>query len=394
MGGGGCEKYIRTFLFQSPKIDIHWIYCIIMDPFDLRMLPLPKISWENHIVELGNANRALAKFDGRLSAIVNQDILLSPLTTQEALISSQIEGVTQASFDDFLEYEADTRQKIDEKKKDEYQEVQNYREALKKAVDILKLKPFNIDLILETHRILLSNVRGKTKDPGKIRTIQVWIGPDGKPREQATYVPPPPERVLPLLQNWENYLHSTERDPLVQIAILKAQFELIHPFRDGNGRIGRMLIPLFLYHKKIINSPLFYVSGYFQEHQLQYYTRLQAISQDDDWEGWISFFLEGIYYQSERNSEKATRIIHLYNKMKIRIPEIVHSKHNIQVLDFLFAKPKFSSTMFVEQTGIPKVSAGRLIDQLEKNGIIRRTKEAKGSVPDHFSFNELIDISR
>jgi Fic family protein len=365
-----------------------------MDPFDLKPLPLTSISWEKHISELGNANRALANFDGKLSGIINQDILMSPLTTQEALISSQIEGVTQASFDDFLEYEADTKQKIDDKKKDEYLEVQNYRQALKNAVDILKLKPFNIDLILETHKILLSNVRGQTKDPGKIRTGQVWIGPGGTPIGKATYVPPAPEHVMPLLKNWEEYLRFQEKDPLVQIAILKAQFELIHPFRDGHGRIGRMLIPLFLYYKKIIKSPLFYVSSYFQEHQLQYYTRLQAISQEDDWDSWISFFLEGIYQQSGSNSDKATRIINLYNIMKVRIPELLKSKHNIQVIDFLFTKPKFSSTIFIEQTRIPKQSAIRIIDQLEERGIVHRIREAKGNVPDYYSFDELVTISR
>lgn len=365
-----------------------------MDPFEPKLLPLTSISWEEHIEKLGKANRALSNYDGKLSGIINQDLILSPLATQEALASSQIEGVTQASFDDFLEYEADTKQKIDEKTKDEYLEVENYRFALQNAVDLLKFKPFNIDLILETHKILLSNVRGKEKAPGKIRTSQVWIGTPKSPIGKAKYVPPNPERLLPLLKNWEEYLHFKEKDPLVQIAIWKAQFELIHPFLDGNGRIGRMLVPLFLYHKKIITSPLFYVSGYFQQHQLQYYTRLQAISQEDDWDGWISFFLDAIYQQSETNGEKATQIINLYNVMKVQIPGIIKSKHNIQVIDFLFSKPKFSSTVFIEQTGIPKQTAIRIIDHLEENEMINKIREAKGSSPDYYAFGRLISTSR
>jgi Fic family protein len=154
------------------------------------------------------------------------------------------------------------------------------------------------------------------------------------------------------------------------------------------------MIPLFLYYKKIITSPLFYVSSYFREHQLQYYARLQAISQEDDWDGWISFFLDAIYRQSETNSEKASQIINLYNVMKVQIPGIIKSKHNIQVIDFLFTKPKFSSTIFIEQTGIPKQTAIRIINNLEKNQIITRIKEAKGRTPDYYSFGRLISISR
>jgi Fic family protein len=155
-----------------------------------------------------------------------------------------------------------------------------------------------------------------------------------------------------------------------------------------------MLVPLFLYHKNIITSPLFYVSGYFREHQLQYYTRLQAISQEDDWDGWISFFLDAIYQQSETNGEKTTQIIKLYNVMKVQIPGIIKSKHNIQVIDFLFSKPKFSSTVFIEQTGIPKQTAIRIIDGLEENKILNKIREAKGSSPDYYAFDGLISISR
>ena len=140
-----------------------------------------------------------------------------------------------------------------------------------------------------------------------------------------------------------------------------------------------MLVSLFLYHKKIIASPLFYVSGYFREHRLQYYTRLQAISQEDDWDGWISFFLDAIYQQSETNGEKASQIINLYNIMKVQIPGIIKSKHNIRVIDFLFSKPKFSSTVLIEKTGIPKQTAIRIIDSLEESKIINKIREAKGS---------------
>lgn len=361
-----------------------------MEPYIPEELPLTNIDWVRHIHLLGEANRALAKYDGILSGIVNQSILLSPLTTQEAVISSRIEG-TQVSFEDVLEYEAEMTQRFDSGQTNDIIEIMNYRKAMEKALELLHYHPLTIETICELHRILLTGARGQKKSPGEIRTIQNYIGPDGTSIEQATFIPPRPEDVMPALRNWEQYLTSEEKDPLVQLAILKAQFELIHPFRDGNGRIGRMLVPLFLYYKKIIGSPLFYISAYFESHQLLYYTKLKAISQENSWDDWIAFFLQAIIEQAEDNCRKATEILHLYNVMKQQIPK---TKYSIQVLDFLFTRPIFTSSKFMKETGIPKQTAVKLISDLEKAGIVTIFHEGKGRKPSSYKFEKLLAISQ
>ena len=153
-------------------------------------------------------------------------------------------------------------------------EIINYRKAMGAAVEKMAGRPFGINTIRELHRILLTGVRGRYKDPGEIRRIQNYIASPGTPIDQATFIPPSPEMIMDALSNWEDYLYETEKDPLVQLAILKAQFELIHPFRDGNGRIGRMLVPIILYHKKILSQPMFYISAYLERNRDVYYERL------------------------------------------------------------------------------------------------------------------------
>lgn len=364
-----------------------------MEPYIPRSLPLNDIDWVKYIELLGKANRALAQYDGILRGIVNQYILLSPLTTQEAVISSKIEG-TRVTFEEMLEYEGEILIEPDSRLTQEIVEVENYRKAMDQAVGSLRYHPLTIDTICELHRILLTGVRGRNKEPGKIRTVQNYIGHDGSTIESATFIPPKPEDVVPALKNWETYLGMTEKDPLVQLAILKAQFELIHPFLDGNGRIGRMLVPLILYQKKVLSSPLFYISAYFEGHQLQYYTRLNAISKEDDWDGWISFFLQAISEQAEENCEKATEILHLYNVMKPKLNETLKSKYSLQVLDFLFSLPIFTSSKFIKETHIPKQSAVNLLGQLEKEGIITIREKGKGRTPTSYTFERLLKISK
>ena len=333
-----------------------------MEPYTPHSLPTDDIDWISHISILGKANRSLAKYDGILRGIINQDVLLSPLTTQEAVISSRIEG-TQVTVEDIFEYEADLKSRFNARQTNEILEVMNYRKALEKAVDSLRYQPLNINLIQELHRVLLTGVRGKNKDPGKIREIQNFIGPEGSKIEDATFIPPKPEVVRPALSNWEAYLRMDEKDPLVQLSLLKAQFELIHPFRDGNGRIGRMLVPIILYNKKVLSSPLFYISKYFEENKLNYYTRLNAISKDEDWDGWISFFLQAVYEQAEHNCNDATKILNLYTAMKLKLPDILQSKYSIQALDFIFKRPIFSSSQFIDDTRIPRQSALKIIKE-------------------------------
>jgi len=227
-----------------------------MEPYEPTKLPLYNIDWGDHITKIGNARAALARYDGILQGIINPELLLSPLMTREAVLSSKIEG-TQASLEDVLQYEADIKEPYKPERVMDIHEVQNYRKAMGYAVKELKNRPLTINIIKEIHRILLTDVRGKDRAPGEIRRIQNYIALPEDPIEKAIFIPPAPPMIIDALSNWEDYLHMDEKDPLVQLAILKAQFELIHPFSDGNGRIGRMLVPLILYYKKYFQAPCF-----------------------------------------------------------------------------------------------------------------------------------------
>jgi len=219
----------------------------IPNPYIPTALPLTDIAWEELLPNIVKANTVLANFNGILETIRNPLIFLSPLMTQEAVLSSRIEG-TRASFSDILEHEAAPK-----KIKDNYndiEEVINYREALRYAEVVLIKRPICLNLIRGIHGILLKGVRGENKSRGEFRKIQNWIGPPGSKIEIASFVPPSPENLLNYLSNWEKYCHYDEKDSLVQLAVIHAQFEIIHPFLDGNGRVGRILIPLFLKEKK------------------------------------------------------------------------------------------------------------------------------------------------
>ncbi len=366
-------------------------------PYIPDTLPLKSIDWERHVTLIGKANAALARYDGILLGMVNPQVLLSPLTTREAVLSSRIEG-TQASLEEVLQYEADLGSEKHSVSSDSSQvrdihEIINYRMAMGTAVEKMAGRPFGFNTVRELHRILLMGVRGRYKDPGELRRIQNYIAPPGTPIDQATFIPPSPEIIMDALSNWEDYLYETEKDSLVQLAILKAQFELIHPFRDGNGRIGRMLVPIILYHKKILSQPMFYISAYLERNRDVYYERLLAISRDGDWNGWISFFLEALVLQSEESSKKARAILDLYNGMKTRVAKITRSQYSIQTIDVLFSSPVINSSDFSIKSGIPDRTAQRIIQRLEQDGILRMIREGRGSRSPTYLFLDLLNIT-
>lgn len=249
-------------------------------------------------------------------------------------------------------------------------------------------------MIRDIHRILLSSARGRDKGPGEIRRIQNYIAPHpSTPIEEATFVPPEPLKIMDALSNWENYLHQEEKDPLIQLAVLKAQFEIIHPFKDGNGRIGRMLVPLILYYKDLLSSPMFYISAYLERNRDEYYDRLLAVSQEGDWNGWISFFLRAIREQAEDNSRKATSIINLYEEMKTRVPEITRSQYTISAIDTIFSQPIFTSTYFIEKSGIQRQTAYRILRELEEQDILGILSPGRGRKPTVYIFPQLMSIT-
>jgi Fic family protein len=363
-----------------------------MNPYEPKSLPLEGIDWTAHVSLIGRANAALARYDGMLESIVNPMVLLSPLTTQEAVLSSRIEG-TQASMEEVLEYEADPSEPVAPSRQADIQEIINYRTAMSKAVEGLKKLPLCLNLIKDLHIDLLNSVRGKNKAPGNFRRVQNFIGPPGCGLENATFVPPSPEQVGPAMGDWEKYLHYEERDRLVQLAVAKAQFELIHPFLDGNGRMGRMLVPLFLYEKGILSSPMFYLSAYFEEHRDEYYASLESISREDDWNGWIRFFLTAIVEQARINTDKTRQILALYERMKRDVPSAIHSQYVIQAIDSLFDRPIFRSTDFISRSRIPRDSAMRIIHALKEIKLIYDLRPGKGRRAAIMIFPELIRIT-
>lgn len=357
-----------------------------MNSYTPKNLPIKKLEWESFVHLIGKANAEIARFDGLLQTIPNPSILLSPLTTNEAVQSSRIEG-TQASLKEVLEFEANPNKET--KKYEDIQEVINYRRALKEALEEMEKYSLSTRVMKKAHEILLEGVRGENKDRGHFRRLQVFIGKPGAEIEKATYVPPTAEKVDELMSNLEKYIHTDDKDVLVQLAIIHAQFEMIHPFMDGNGRVGRMIMPLFLYSKKAISYPSFYLSEYLELHRDEYYRALLDISRSDNWEGWITFFLQAVVEQSKVNVSKAKKITDLYGQKKKRITELTKSQFSINILDALFIMPIFQSQDFIRLSKIPKASAFRYIRILEKNGVIFSDQKTKNKL---YFFDKLLDI--
>lgn len=362
--------------------------------YHLGKFPPRVLDWERLIPLVGSANAGLARYDGLLTAIPNAQVLLAPLTTQEAVLSSKIEG-TIVTMAEVLEVEAGVRSEaLTEPKRQDVEEVLNYRSAMRACVASLEDRSLSQQMIRSAHAMLLRGVRGRDKMPGSYRTIQNWIGPAGCTIDGASFVPIGPEYVSIGMDNWERYLNSTtELDTLVQLAILHVEFEAIHPFLDGNGRLGRMLIPLFLYQRKMLSSPDFYISGYLEINGDEYRERLRNVSEHDDWTGWCEFFLKGIKEQAAENERRARAILDLYDRIKLRTVEITHSQHSIRAVDFLFRTPIFAGPFFTNFSGIPRPTAGRILARLRDEQIVQLIRKGRGRSPGIFAFRQLIDIA-
>jgi Fic family protein len=275
--------------------------------------------------------------------VPNPDVLLSPLTTQEAVLSSRIEG-TQVTLGEVLKFEAGTEPEHDVSRREDIQEIMNYRRALRHAEAELLKRPFNLNMLLGLHGILLDSVRGRDRGRGRFRTVQNYIGKPGSTIAEADFIPPEPARIMEHLDNWERYYHAERPDPLVQLALIHAQFEVIHPFVDGNGRLGRILIPIFLYEKKLLRRPMFYLSGYLECHRDDYYRRLRDIGRSKTaWNTWIEFFLSAVEDQARGNADKARAVMDLYDHLKKRVIDLTRSRFAVPLLDQLFERPVFQS---------------------------------------------------
>lgn len=359
-----------------------------MKPYVPESLPVANLDLARLFRHIGPARAALAEYNGLLQSIVNPGVLLSPLTTREAVLSSKIEG-TQATLDEVLEYDAGIE--FDPEKTKDIQEVVNYRSALVLATEALAVRPLSLLLIRQMHGTLMSSVRGEDKTPGEFRKLQNWIGPAGCEIEEATFVPPSPLQLDDHLEAFEKYLEFDDVDPLVQVAVVHAQFELIHPFSDGNGRIGRLLIPLFLFQKRALASPMFYVSAYLESHRDEYYARLRGIGRHGDWTAWVEFFLTAVTEQAKFNADRVRSILSLYGEMKDRLASVLRSRHAMRVLDALFFRPIFESTEFVARLGIPKATAILFLRKLRDAAILVEVRANSGNRPARLAFGELVN---
>lgn len=365
-----------------------------MNPYQPHQLPLKDLDYQLLFGLVGDANGELARYDGLLQGIPNPAVMLSPLTTREAVLSSRIEG-TQATVDEVLEHEAGLLK--EGAKSEDIQEISNYRSALSQASEHLQSFPIRLSFIRELHRILLSSVRGQDKTPGEFRVDQNWIGRAGCTMEEASFVPPSPLQLNDHLLAWEHYIDSDDSDFLLQAAVVHAQFELLHPFKDGNGRIGRILIPLFLFQKRLLSQPMFYLSEYLEHNRDEYYQRLGAISQEGDWNSWIAFFLRAVTRQARQNSERVRAVMGLYDEMKHRIHEVTHSQYSVYLLDALFSRPIFQTSDLVSQLsrdfGISKRTVPALLRQLKDAGILIELSPSSGRKPAVLCFPQLLNLA-
>jgi Fic family protein len=356
--------------------------------------PPKNVDWQKLIPLIGPANADLARYDGLLSTIPNADILLSPLTTQEAVLSSKIEG-TVITIGEVLEIEAGgIGEPISQPKRDDAEEVLNYRRAMKACLAEMRDRPLSQQILRAAHALLMRGVRGRDKSPGQYRKEQNWIGARGCAIEEASFVPISPEHLQSGMDEWERYLNGTrELDTLVQLAILHVEFEALHPFKDGNGRLGRMLIPLFLYQRKLLHSPDLYMSGYLEARREEYQERLREVSGKGDWTGWILFFLQGISQQAKSNEKKTREVLALYDRVKKQVVEITHSQYSIAAVDFIFQTPIFTSTTFIEHSLIPKPTAGRILSLLREADLLTPLAEGRGRRPSIYAFRALLNIA-
>lgn len=357
--------------------------------------PPQNLDWQRLIPKIGPAHAAVAGYKGMLQGLPNADVILSPFTSLEAVLSNRIEG-TQTTLTELLTFEAEGN--LSDKstlEKADIHEVLNYRLALHVAIDNLKAIPLSQRLIRQTHEVLMQGVRGHNKAPGGYRRLSdtCWIGAPGSTIETALYVPCRPEHLNAAMDALECYIHDESPDLLVQLAILHAEFEAIHPFLDGNGRMGRLLVPLFMFAKGLVSSPNFYLSEYLERHREVYYERLLAVSRDDDWTGWCVFFLSGLTEQARANQQKIHDLRGLYGELKERIVEETPSLYSGRALDWIFNRPIFRSVDFVKSAGIPNSTARRLLNLFKAHGLLKELRQGRGRRSSTLAFPDLLNIA-
>jgi len=328
----------------------------------------PEFDWSPALVaSLSRADRALGELAGIGRTVGNPHLLIVPFMRKEAVLSSAIEG-TQASISDLYAFEAEQLSFLE--RPADVKEVFNYVRAMERGLERLKSLPVSIRLVRELHSDLMQGVRGELGTPGEFRRSPNWIGPPGCTLDDATYVPPPPGEVTQVMGDLEKYLHrEAQAPPLIRLALMHYQFEAIHPFIDGNGRVGRLLIALLLCEWGLLPQPLLYLSAYFEANRALYYDLLLAVSQRGEWEKWLIFFLEAIAAQSRDAWLRIGRLQELHHEVRSRYQSVGPARM-LQVVDHLFARPVLSVSQLSDHLGVKFPVASRYIKRLEQDEVI------------------------
>ena len=316
---------------------------------------------------LSQADQAVGRLDGATQTLPNPDLFVAMYVRREAVDSSAIEG-TQSTLQDVLAFELDPRF---ENLPDDVEEVVNYVRAMNYGLDRLATLPLSLRLVRELHGELMQGVRGENRSPGEFRTTQNWIGSTHATLQTATFVPPPVTEMHASLDNLERFLHEPGMLPaLVHCAISHAQFETIHPFLDGNGRVGRLLISFLLVHANVQHRPLLYLSYYLKRHRTQYYNHLMRIRLDGDWEGWIRFFLRGVLETAQDATQTAQRIIRLREKHREMLISSGFGANDGRLLDLLFERPLVNNALVCNLLAVSDRTAGKLIGRFGELGLL------------------------
>ncbi len=322
---------------------------------------------------LSQADRQIGRLDMYSEYIPNIDLFISMHVLKEATQSSKIEG-TKTNIEDALLDKED----VDDEKRDDWEEVQNYIEALNSAITNLEKLPFSSRLIRETHKILLQGVRGKHKLPGEFRSSQNWIG--GASINDATFIPPIHSSINEYMGDLESFAHNTESffPDLLKIALIHYQFETIHPFLDGNGRVGRLMITLYLVEKGILKKPILYLSDFFERNRTLYYDNLMRVREKNDLTQWFKFFLVGVIETAKNSVSTFDSILKLQKEVEIKIQTLGSRSNNAQIIiNYLFQRPIIDATKVKKLTNLSSPSVYKLIDELESLEIIKEITGAK-----------------
>ena len=325
---------------------------------------------------LSQADHSLGKLSGAGRMLPNPHLLIAPFLRREAILSSRIEG-TVASAREIASFELDTSR---EPIKPDVREVSNYVLALKHGLQRLKELPVSLRLIRELHAHLLRDVRGSDRHPGEFRTVQNWIGPHGSEVEQARYVPPAPPDMQVALDEFEKFLHKpAERPPLIDLALIHYQFEAIHPFEDGNGRIGRLLVSLLLSERGLLSEPLLYLSAYYDRYSKEYADLLLAVSKRNAWLEWIQFFLRGVAEQSKDAEIRCWRLLQLWQEYRSKIQKVNAPALGLKLVDHLFGQPLITVPLAQGLLHVTYRAAKNNLDKLVAEKILREGKTVQGT---------------